>query len=59
MAAHAARGGRAGAPARLTIEPFTALPAASADGLAAEAADIGRFLGVDVTLETLSQAVET
>ena len=45
---------RPGAPARLTIEPFTALPPASADGLAAEAADIGRFLGVDVTLETLS-----
>ncbi len=39
--------------ARLTVQPFTALPAASADGLAAEAADIGRFLGVDVTLETV------
>ena len=49
---------RPGAPARLTIGPFTALPAASADGLAAEAADIGRFLGVDVKLETISPAVE-
>ncbi len=39
--------------ARLTVHPFTALPAASADGLAAEAADIGRFLGVDVALETV------
>jgi hypothetical protein len=39
------------ARATLTVEPFTALPAASADGLAAEAADVGRFLGADVTLE--------
>ncbi len=39
------------AVATLTVEPFTALPAVSADGLAAEAADIGRFLGADVTLE--------
>ena len=39
--------------ARLTVQPFTVLPAASADGLAAEAADIGRFLGVDVALETV------
>ena len=39
--------------ARLTVEPFMALPAGGADGLAAEAADIGRFLGLDVTLETL------
>jgi hypothetical protein len=39
------------ARATLTVEPFTALPAASADGLAAEAADIGRFLGADVTLK--------
>ena len=42
--------GRA-ARATLTVEPFTELPAASADGLAAEAEDIGRFLGADVTLE--------
>jgi hypothetical protein len=34
--------------ARLTIEPFTDLPPASLDGLAAEAADIGRFLGTEV-----------
>ena len=39
--------------ARLTVEPFMALPADGADGLASEAADIGRFLGLDVTLETL------
>ena len=38
--------------ARLTVEPFMALPAGGADGLAAEAADIGRFLGLDVTLKT-------
>jgi len=44
-----ARAGQA-ARATLTVEPFTALPAASADGLVAEAADIGRFLGADVTL---------
>jgi len=45
-----ARAGQA-ARATLAVEAFTALPAASADGLAAEAADIGRFLGADVTLE--------
>ena len=54
---------RRAAPARITIEPFTTLPAASADMLAAEAASIGRFLGVDVTLETVvvavAQTVET
>jgi len=44
-----ARAGQA-ARATLTVEPFTAPLAASADGLAAEAADIGRFLGADVTL---------
>jgi DNA glycosylase AlkZ-like len=37
---------RRAAAARLTIEPFTTLPRASLDGLAAEAADIGRFLGL-------------
>jgi DNA glycosylase AlkZ-like len=35
--------------ARITVEPFTALPEASRAGLAAEAADIGRFLGAEVT----------
>ena len=35
--------------ARITVEPFTALPEASRAGLAAEAADIGRFLGSEVT----------
>jgi hypothetical protein len=44
-----ARAGQA-VRATLTVEPFTAPLAASADGLAAEAADIGRFLGADVTL---------
>jgi len=39
--------------ALVTVEPFTALPAGSADGLAAEAADIGRFLGVATTLGTV------
>ena len=38
--------------ARLTVEPFMALPADGTDGLASEAADIGRFLGLDVSLET-------
>jgi hypothetical protein len=38
--------------ARITVEPFTALPEASRASraaLAAEAADIGRFLGAEVT----------
>lgn len=35
--------------ARITVEPFAALPEASQAGLAAEAADIGRFLGAEVT----------
>jgi hypothetical protein len=35
--------------ARVTVEPFTTLPEASRAGLEAEAADIGRFLGADVT----------
>lgn len=33
----------------ITVEPFTALPQASRAGLAAEAADVGRFLGAEVT----------
>jgi Winged helix DNA-binding domain len=40
---------RPGGTARLTIEPFTTLPGAALDGLAAEAAGIGRFLGAAVT----------
>jgi hypothetical protein len=40
---------RPGGTARLTIEPFGMLPDAALDGLAAEAADIGRFLGIAVT----------
>jgi hypothetical protein len=37
--------------ARLVVEPFTALAAATRDALAAEATDVGRFLGTDVTFE--------
>jgi hypothetical protein len=37
--------------ARVVVEPFTGLTAATADGLAAEATDVGRFLGIDVTFE--------
>lgn len=44
--------GRGARRARLTIEPFATLPDASWDGLAAEAADIGRFLGIEVTFGT-------
>ncbi len=44
-----ARDARPSGTARLTVEPFTTLPEASLAGLAAEAADIGRFLGAGVT----------
>jgi hypothetical protein len=37
--------------ARLVVEPFMALAAATRDALAAEAADVGRYLGTDVTFE--------
>jgi hypothetical protein len=37
--------------ARLVVAPFTALAAATRDALAAEAADVGRYLGTDVTFE--------
>ena len=37
--------------ARLVVEPFTALTGATRDALAAEAADVGRYLGTDVTFE--------
>ena len=37
--------------ARLVVEPFTALAAATRDALAAEATDVGRYLGTDVTFE--------
>lgn len=37
--------------ARLVVEPFGPLTAATRDGLAAEATDVGRFLGTDVTFE--------
>jgi hypothetical protein len=36
---------------RLVVEPFTALTATTVDALAAEASDVGRFLGADVTFE--------
>jgi Winged helix DNA-binding domain len=35
--------------ATLTVEPFTPLAAAELEALAADAADVGRFLGTDVT----------
>jgi Winged helix DNA-binding domain len=37
--------------ARVVVEPFTGLTADTADELAAEATDVGRFLGIDVTFE--------
>ncbi|HEY0717949.1 MAG TPA: winged helix DNA-binding domain-containing protein [Streptosporangiaceae bacterium] len=37
--------------ARLVVEPFTPLTAATRDGLAAEAAGIGRFFDLNVTFE--------
>jgi hypothetical protein len=42
--------------ARLTVTPFRTLTAAAVDGLAAEAADVGRFLGTDVTFEVAAPA---
>jgi hypothetical protein len=42
---------RGPARARLVVEPFTALAAATRDALAAEATDVGRYLGTDVTFE--------
>jgi hypothetical protein len=37
---------------RLVVEPFTPLTTATRDALAGEAADIGRFFGLNVTFET-------
>ncbi|HEY2276960.1 MAG TPA: winged helix DNA-binding domain-containing protein [Streptosporangiaceae bacterium] len=37
--------------ARLVVAPFTALATATRDALAVEAADVGRYLGTDVTFE--------
>jgi hypothetical protein len=42
---------RRSAQARLTVTPFGPLTAVIRDGLAAEATDLGRFLGTDVTFE--------
>lgn len=42
---------RRGTRAGLVVEPFTALTVATRDALAAEATDVGRFLGIDVTFE--------
>jgi hypothetical protein len=42
---------RRAARARLTVTPFGPLTAATRKGLAAEATDVGRFLGTDVTFE--------
>jgi hypothetical protein len=46
------RAGRAGAAGRLevTVEPFQPLPAEALPALEAEAADLGRFLGVEARL---------
>jgi Winged helix DNA-binding domain len=44
---------RAGS-ARVTVEPFGSLPQDSRDGLRAEADDIGRFLGTEVTFQVAS-----
>jgi hypothetical protein len=40
--------------ARLTVEPFTTLPRGSRDGLRAEADDLARFLGVEISFEVAS-----
>jgi Winged helix DNA-binding domain len=42
---------RGPARARLVVAPFTPLAAAIRDALAAEATDVGRYLGTDVTFE--------
>ena len=36
---------------RLVVEPFTSLTTGTRDALAGEAADVGRFSGLDVTFE--------
>jgi hypothetical protein len=41
---------------RLTVTPFGPLTAATREGLAAEATDVGRFLGTDVTFEVAAPA---
>ena len=42
---------RRASSARVTVEPFGSLPRGSHDGLRAEAHDIGRFLGTDVSFQ--------
>jgi hypothetical protein len=37
--------------ARLTVTPFGPLDGAAADALAAEATDVSRFLGLDITFQ--------
>jgi hypothetical protein len=44
------RSRRAGGRLELTVEPFGRLPAGTRPGLEAEAADLGRFLGVEAVL---------
>jgi hypothetical protein len=39
------------ATARVVVEPFAELTAATRDALAAEATDVGRYLGTDVTFQ--------
>jgi len=41
---------------RMEVTPFAALPAGAAAGLAAEAADVGRFLGAPAALRLLAPA---
>lgn len=43
--------GRNAKRAQLVIEPFATLSRSVCDGLRAEAADIGRFLGIDIAFE--------
>jgi hypothetical protein len=44
------RTGRAEAEATIRLEPFARLPRGVLDALEAEAADVGRFLGLPATL---------
>lgn len=46
---------RGGQQTAVVAEPFTTLPTGSREGLRAEADDIGRFLGIDVSFEVIPQ----
>ena len=45
------RSRRAGGRLEVAVEPFGRLPAGARPGLEAEAADLGRFLGLETTLD--------